>query len=429
METFQLYSIFNQASGICIDSRKIVPNSLFFALKGDNFDGNNFALKAIESGALYAIVDNKNFVNLNNPQLIIVDDVLNTLQELAAFHRHHIGLPVIALSGSNGKTTSKELLNAVLSKKYATISTVGNLNNHIGVPLTLLNIKEDTDIAIIEMGANHQKEIEKLCEIAQPDYGFITNFGKAHLEGFGGIDGVIKGKSELYDYLSTNNKTTFINFDDEIQLEKAQKINHYGYTFKEKVNADVKFTASYANPMATIELKNIEFISNLTGNYNITNIGFAITIGIYFNIPLKDIKEAIASYIPNNNRSQWITHNNKKVLLDAYNANPSSMKVAIENFKQVEVNSKTIILGDMFELGMYSDEEHSNIIKEVILSNINTFFIGESFWKNKIDHQNLSYFKTVDDFYSFMTNTPIISDVILIKGSRKLALENTLDFL
>lgn len=429
MELFELYSIYNQCNGVSTDTRNITENSLFFALKGANFNANNFALQALENGAAFAVVDDINLKKLENNKLIVVNDVLKTLQDLAAFHRFHIGLPIIALTGSNGKTTSKELLHAVLSTKYNTIATIGNLNNHIGVPLTLLRMTEDTDLAIIEMGANHQKEIELLCSIAQPDFGFITNFGRAHLEGFGGIEGVIKGKSEMYDYLQSNHKTIFVNFDDPIQKNKTENSTRYGFSIENNSLANIQITKANAQPMATVELNGIEIQSNLTGLYNIPNIAFAVTIGQYFNISLENIKEAIENYIPQNNRSQWTKINNKNILLDAYNANPSSMQVAIENFNQLENSSKLMILGDMFELGNESEKEHLQTINQVINTKIPSIFIGEHFFKVQIKNDAVQYFKNIQDFFDQQKALSINEELLLIKGSRGMALERILEHL
>ena len=429
MELFELYSIYNQCNGVSTDTRNITENSLFFALKGANFNANNFALQALENGAAFAVVDDINLKKLENNKLIVVNDVLKTLQDLAAFHRFHIGLPIIALTGSNGKTTSKELLHAVLSTKYNTIATIGNLNNHIGVPLTLLRMTEDTDLAIIEMGANHQKEIELLCSIAQPDFGFITNFGRAHLEGFGGVEGVIKGKSEMYDYLQSNHKTIFVNFDDPIQKNKTENSTRYGFSIENNSLANIQITKANAQPMATVELNGIEIQSNLTGLYNIPNIAFAVTIGQYFNISLENIKEAIENYIPQNNRSQWTKINNKNILLDAYNANPSSMQVAIENFNQLENSSKLMILGDMFELGHESDKEHLQTINQVIKTKIPSIFIGEHFFKVQIKNDAVQYFKNIQDFFDQQKALSINEELLLIKGSRGMALERILEHL
>ncbi|NND79759.1 MAG: UDP-N-acetylmuramoyl-tripeptide--D-alanyl-D-alanine ligase, partial [Maribacter sp.] len=327
----KLHQIFLQFPIVCTDTRKIEKNCLFFGLKGENFNGNTYADEALKKGAAYAIVDEKKYATTKS--IILVDDVLHTLQKLATYHRIKNKAKVIALTGSNGKTTTKELINSVLSKKYKTIATIGNLNNHIGVPLTLLSIKKDTELAIIEMGANHLKEIEFLSSIVQPDFGYITNFGKAHLEGFGGVTGVIKGKSELYDYLTNNEKTVFLNADDPIQLEKlGHYIKKYGFTEDKKDYYKIHMLK--ADPFVTIKVEEIQINSNLIGSYNFTNCCAAILMGKYFNVEMKDIKSAIEDYIPKNNRSQIIEKNGRHIILDAYNANPSSMKVALENFSK-----------------------------------------------------------------------------------------------
>jgi len=429
MEIFELHNIFSTCNGVCIDTRKITDNCLFFALKGEHFNANTFALEALSKGAAFAVVDDIELKKYDNPKLIFVDDSLEALQELAAFHRYHLGLPIIALTGSNGKTTSKELIHVVIAKKYNSVATIGNLNNHIGVPLSLLKITEDTDLGLIEMGANHLGEIEELCDIALPDFGYITNFGRAHLEGFGGVDGVIKGKSELYTYLNENKKSAFVNFDDPIQVEKTNNIQRFGFSTKNNANADVLITKAYAQPMATIEVNNTLITSNLTGVYNIPNIAIAVTIGLFFNISIDEIKSAIEGYIPQNNRSQWIDINDKKILLDAYNANPSSMFAAIENFKQLEETDKLMILGDMFELGEEAFQEHQKIIKDSIESGISTFFVGSYFDRAKIDVENIKYFTALDDLTLYLKTSPINNKTVLIKGSRGMALEKLLDFI
>ena len=333
----EIHTLFLKTSSISIDTRKIEKDCLFVALKGENFDANTFTKEALEKGAKYVIIDNKDYYI--NDKTILVKNSLVTLQELAKFHRNYLGLPIIALTGSNGKTTTKELIHTVLSKKYNTLATIGNLNNHIGVPLTLLRFTKETEIGIVEMGANHQKEIEFLCEIAQPDYGYITNFGKAHLEGFGGVEGVIKGKSEMYTYLKSHNKTVFINSDDIIQQEKTSDMNKFTFGFYNK-NCDVQISKVTANPMVNIIYNNTEIKSHLIGIYNSNNINAAITIGNYFNVPDNLIKEAIENYIPENNRSQLIIKKNNEIILDAYNANPSSMVAALTNFIQLEKANK-----------------------------------------------------------------------------------------
>lgn len=427
MRIEDIYQCFLQCESVSTDTRKIEPNSLFIALKGENFNANTFAEEALKKGALFVIIDDKKFFT-DEDKMLLVKDSLKTLQELANYHRNQLGLPIIALTGSNGKTTTKELINSVLSMKYNTKATIGNLNNHIGVPLTLLSFDEDTDIGIVEMGANHQKEIEMLCEIAEPDYGYITNFGKAHLEGFGGIEGVIKGKSELYSYLRKNEKTAFINNDDPLQVEKASNIQSYTFGIKNK--ADISIKSVEANPMVKVIFNEEHINSHLIGIYNANNINAAITIGKYFNITDSDIKKAIENYEPSNNRSQLINKNTNKIILDAYNANPSSMQAAITNFLQLDSDNKIAILGDMFELGKESIEEHKKIVE--ILCNepsVKTYFIGKDFYTNKIDKNHISFFETFSSFAENLKSEVVKNKTILIKGSRGMALEKTLDLI
>lgn len=423
----KLHDLFLKCDTVSTDTRKISTNSMFFALKGDNFDANSFAKIALEKGAIYVIIDNATFYL--NEKTILVKDSLETLQELANFHRNFLKIPIIALTGSNGKTTTKELINCVLSKKFNTIATVGNLNNHIGVPLTLLSFIKDTEIGIVEMGANHQKEIEFLCKIAQPDYGLITNFGKAHLEGFGGVEGVIAGKSEMYDYLRNNNKIGFLNLDDQIQVQKCSDISKVSFGLN-NLNADLNIQEIAANPLVTIQYDNNSIHSHLIGLYNANNINIAILIGKYFKIDDLDIKSAIESYVPENNRSQLINKNSNEIILDAYNANPSSMKVAIENFLQIDKPNKIMILGDMFELGNESNFEHQLVVDSLLNNqNISCFFVGKCFFECKIESKNLSFFEDFEDFKLFLETNKIESSFVLIKGSRGMALERTLEFL
>ncbi|MGX7667952.1 UDP-N-acetylmuramoyl-tripeptide--D-alanyl-D-alanine ligase [Flavobacterium pedocola] len=427
MRIEELYECFLQCKTISTDTRKIGPGSLFFSLKGDNFDANEFAQEALNKGASFAVIDNKKFFT-DEDKMILVSDSLIALQDLASFHRQELGLPIIALTGSNGKTTTKELINTVLAKKYNTKATIGNLNNHIGVPLTLLSFDENTDIGIVEMGANHQKEIEMLCKIAQPDYGYITNFGKAHLEGFGGIEGVIKGKSELYQYLEAHHKTAFVNLDDSIQKDKTTAITRV--TFSQSQKADTVIDTASANPMVKIGFNKLEINSHLIGIYNANNINAAITIGKYFNVSDTDIKDAIENYIPSNNRSQLTEKNDNQIILDAYNANPSSMAAAIANFIQLDGLNKIAILGDMFELGKESLEEHKKVI-ELLLdhSEIETHFVGKDFFANKTTQNHFRFHESFESFsQTFKDNKPK-NKTILIKGSRGMALERTLDIL
>lgn len=400
---------------------------MFVALKGDNFDANIFASEALAKGAKYAVVDNPTHQASEN--ILLVNNSLETLQQLARHHRRVLGLPVIGLTGSNGKTTTKELINAVLSQKYNTKATVGNLNNHIGVPLTLLTFSTETEIGIVEMGANHQKEIELLCSIAEPNFGYITNFGKAHLEGFGGFEGVIKGKSELYNYLETNTKTAFVNLDDPIQAEKTAALPRFTFAAN-SYDGDVRVESIEANPMVSLIYNNLHIQSNLIGIYNAPNISAAITIGHYFKVADNQIKAAIEGYVPNNNRSQLMEVNGNKVILDAYNANPSSMAAAITNFQQLDAQHKTAILGDMFELGPESPEEHRKVVE--LLSgqgSIEVHFVGKDFYFNKVEKQNLHFHDTFESLKNYLENNKRENNTILIKGSRGMALERSLELL
>lgn len=420
----QLYALFKEHPTICTDTRKITENCLFFALKGPNFNGNEFAKDALEKGAAYAIIDDE--AHKSSDRHVLCDNVLETLQQLATHHRNQCKAKVISLTGSNGKTTTKELIHAVISKKYRAIATQGNLNNHIGVPLTLLSIKEDTEMAIVEMGANHVGEIALLSKIAQPDFGYITNFGKAHLEGFGGVEGVIRGKSELYDYLTSHDGHVFFNADDAIQLKKLESyIKKIGFSTEKHQFYNISFIE--ANPFVVLEVEGARMETRLIGKYNFPNCCAAILMGKYFNVPLHDIKTAIESYQPQNNRSQIMSKNGFTIVLDAYNANPTSMKAALENFSLMEAKHKTLIIGDMFELGKTAEEEHqaiADLAQELKFDNV--FLVGENFFKTGTLFKK---FKTFGDLKEALTQNPIEKGAILIKGSRGMALERVLDVL
>ena len=427
MTIAEIHGLFLQSSGIVIDTRKITPNAFFVALKGDRFDANTFAQEALQLGAAYVLIDNP-FYYIDS-RTILVQNALKSLQELAHFHRVFLGLPVLALTGSNGKTTTKELIHAVLSMQYTCGATVGNLNNHIGVPLTLLSFTKSTEIGIVEMGANHQKEIEFLCELAAPDYGYITNFGKAHLEGFGGVEGVIKGKSELYSYLLANHKTAFVNADDAIQLEKTRAFTRVTFSALTG-SSDVVVHSVSANPFVSLSFQGVSINSQMIGLYNYSNICAAIAIGNYFKVSNPHIKKAIESYIPENNRSQILIKGSNEIILDAYNANPSSMAEAVANFAQLSHLSKLMILGDMFELGEESHTEHQAMVDLVVNSGISlAYFVGPNFYACNQDSPSTRFFATYDDFELFFKNTAFVDSMILIKGSRGMALERIVELL
>lgn len=400
---------------------------MFVAIRGDRFDANTFAREALEKGAAYVIIDNPDFYI--DDRTIVVSDGLQTLQQLAKFHRKKLGLPIVALTGSNGKTTTKELICAVLSQKYHTQATVGNLNNHIGVPLTLLSFDEDTEIGIVEMGANHQKEIEFLCELAQPDYGYITNFGKAHLEGFGGIEGVIKGKSEMYDFLSMNQRKVFVNADDSMQLQLTESLERVTFGVGRN-DVDTVIDQVTANPFVEIDYEGIHIKSNLIGIYNANNICAAIVMGRYFGVNHESIKSAIEGYVPDSNRSQLLHKNSNEIILDAYNANPSSMSVAIANFVQLDKRAKVMVLGDMFELGLESKTEHEGIVNMLVnQKDVDCHFIGKDFNQCKKEIPHLHFYESFELFEAYLKTHPLSNKTILIKGSRGMALERTLEFL
>ncbi|WP_185857255.1 UDP-N-acetylmuramoyl-tripeptide--D-alanyl-D-alanine ligase [Blattabacterium cuenoti] len=421
---YQLYSI---SSGIEINSKKVKKGSIFIALRGKNFDGNQFAYEAISNGAMLAIVDDKKYAFCG--KIIFVYNTLYFLHELAMYHRYRLyHVPIIAITGSNGKTTTKELTKVILAKKYKKVhSTINNFNNHIGIPLTILSMPRDTQISVMEIGANHEKEIEKMCRIINPDYGYITNFGRAHLEGFKSIEGIIRSKLELYDFLKKNKKVIFINGDDSIQLYNSIGTNRYIFSGTKKKKTDVNIEYSWGNNIkkSALYIKNIKIISPLIGNYNLYNIASAITIGTYFKVPLKKMKEAVEEYIPNNYRSQILMKNNIKIIIDCYNANPTSMIEALAFFNNIQ-GHKTIILGDMLELGPFSKNEHEKIISFIKKSNINiAFLIGNIFFNTKKTSYKIKNFINKKNFVEWIQKSSIQeTDYILIKGSRKMELES-----
>lgn len=431
----ELYKLFiNCKQKITTDTRKLEKDAIFFALKGENFDANLFATEAINKGCSYAIVDNPEYAN--NSTIFLVDDVLSSLQQLARYHRDNLKTTIISITGSNAKTTHKELINAVLSKKHNTYATVGNLNNHIGVPLTLLAIKNEHQMAIVEMGANHQGEIKQLCEIANPDYGLITNIGNAHLEGFGGPEGVKKGKGEMYEYLKKNNKSIFINADDEVLMDLSGSLNKitYGLQKNYSIYGEQRISSEF------VEFKWAKLGENISekqivktqmfGHYNFINVLCAACIGNYFNVPEKEINDALSEYVPEMNRSQVKKTEQNSLILDAYNANPSSMKLALENFDKQNLKNKTVIIGDMFELGEYSELEHEKVLQQIKSMHFyQVFLVGTHFYQFHKKYDNFIFFNSIDNLIDYVQKNTISNCNILIKGSRGIRLEKIVNFL
>ncbi|MDR0505211.1 MAG: UDP-N-acetylmuramoyl-tripeptide--D-alanyl-D-alanine ligase [Dysgonamonadaceae bacterium] len=431
MDIQELYRIFQNHPNITTDSRNIAENSIFFALKGERFDGNNYIEQALQKGAAYAVGDRKNLLPLK--RIIVVDNVLHTLQLLANYHRRKMKAKVIAITGTNGKTTTKELLAAALSSKYNVLYTQGNQNNHIGVPLTLLRMKEENEFAIIEMGANHQGEIYKLCRIADPDYGLITNVGRAHLEGFGSFEILINSKAELYDYLRIKNGIAFCNTENMIlsSLHKNIPTIYYGTDNLSFVQGKLLESSPFLN----LEWKKDEDDMNtirtrLIGSYNFENALAAICIASYFNVEDEKINHAIAQYTPDNNRSQNKKTARNQLIIDAYNANPSSMKVALDNFASLDVFPKMVILGEMNELGIYSEQEHRKIIHSLILNKFESVvLVGKEFTKIQPLPMDWKVFERTEDMLHYLTESNINGFSILIKGSRSNQLEKSVECL
>ena len=417
MET--LYDIYLQHPRICTDTRNIIEGSLFFCLKGENFDGNRFALDALDKGAAYVVTENKEYAD--NPRCVIVDDSLKALQQLASEHRAHLKVPVIGITGTNGKTTTKELTAAVLKKKYKVAFTQGNLNNHIGVPLTLLSVTTDDEIVIVEMGANHPGEIAFLADIARPEYGLITNIGTAHIEGFGSRENIIQTKKALYDEVLRHHGHLFVNADDPLLsglVAGYVNLSTYGVDSP----AEVKGAVLEMTPYLTINLLGRRVETHLTGMYNLTNMLAAAAVGRYFCVPDDDIVAAIAEYEPSNHRSQVIKRNGLTIIADYYNANPSSMYAALHNLAMIDGARKMAILGDMLELGEVSEEEHHRMIGTAAGLGIEAWYVGEEFCRQL---ENDSHgFHSVAELNAYLKEHPITDGVVLIKGSRGIHLEN-----
>jgi UDP-N-acetylmuramoyl-tripeptide--D-alanyl-D-alanine ligase len=433
MSIQRLYSLYQENPSVQIDSRKLKPGDIFFALKGGNFNGNTFAKQALDAGASHVVIDEKEYEIPGKTYL--ADDVLKTLQLLAKFHREQFNIlpegrqvPFIAVTGSNGKTTTKELIHAVLSSSFITYTTEGNLNNHIGIPLTILKIRNDAQMAIIEMGANHQKEIEAYCEYAQPTHGLITNAGKAHLEGFGGIEGVRKGKGELYDYLRIHNGTAFVMWDYGYLREMSKGISgiiKYGTTD----DAHVIGNALKSDPFLEVEIKQgldqPVITTQLVGSYNLPNVLAAVTIGKFFKVPEEAIRNAIQNYAPTNSRSQLLQKNSNYIILDAYNANPSSMKLAIENFARLEGGEKVLMLGGMAELGQESLEEHRAIVELIKQTDWKAVvLVGGDFLKTSHPYVQ---FENAQQAAEWLKQQHFKHTHLLIKGSRSMQMEKVLE--
>jgi UDP-N-acetylmuramoyl-tripeptide--D-alanyl-D-alanine ligase len=421
----ELYQLFIQYPSVQTDTRKLKDGDIFFALKGPSFNGNEFALQAIDNGASYAVVDEN--IASGNHRVIKVNDVLETLQELAKYHREQFTIPFIAITGSNGKTTSKELIYAVLSSHYKTYTTQGNLNNHIGVPLTLLSVRPDAEMAVIEMGANHQKEIESYCRYTEPTHGVITNCGKAHLEGFGGVEGVKKGKGELYDFLSQHDGTAFVYADYDYLQTMSAAIKHivkYGQS-EGMLQGKILSNEPFLEVGITEGLQHISSIkTQLVGDYNLPNILCAAAIGKYFSVPDEKIKTAIENYVPSNSRSQLLHNGTNTIILDAYNANPTSMKAAIENFAHLHADKKILMLGGMMELGKESIEEHKNIIDLINQYDWHkVVLVGGDF--AKIDH-GFIFFTDSTEAQEWFAGQQFEHTHFLIKGSRSMQMEKIL---
>jgi UDP-N-acetylmuramoyl-tripeptide--D-alanyl-D-alanine ligase len=429
MNINEVYNIFLKYPSISTDTRDIKPDSIFFSLKGDNFNGNIFADKAIEKGAIYAIIDESKFKK--DSRYILVDNALDNLQQLAIIHRNHLKIPIIGITGTNGKTTTKELINCILSPKYKTLATQGNLNNHIGVPLTVLSITNEHEIAIIEMGANHIGEIGELCRISQPDFGIITNIGKAHLEGFGNLEGVIKTKNDLYLEVAKKNGKLFVNADNPILNNLSENIDRicYGKSSTNYCYGNLKKQNAFINIEYYCD-SNYDLINTqLVGFYNFENILAAITIGCYFKIEKQFIKKALENYLPTNSRSQIVKSKTNTIILDAYNANPSSLEASIKNFAEIVADNKILMIGDMLELGEYSEVEHRNILHIIEMLNFNNVILVGPQFSSVCEKKDWLCFKNSMLAKDRLILNPIKNAYVLIKGSRGIKMEVVLESL
>ncbi len=426
----ELLCKFKNNSYLCTDSRKVMPGSIFFALKGDKFNANAFASKAIENGAAFAVIDDPDM--FTGSRTLLVENVLDSLQALASLYRSQLIIPIIGITGTNGKTTTKELVSVVLSTRFNTIATPGNFNNHIGVPLTLLSIKPDTEIAVVEMGANHRGEIADLCKIARPTHGLITNIGKAHLEGFGGFEGVKIAKRELYEYLTEQGGTVFVNSGDDLLMQMSHLAHRiaYGSNVDDEIigiphtDADGYLTIDLMKPVTR------KFSTKLAGDYNFSNVMAALCIAVQFRVDINQAIDALESYVPGMNRSQIKHTQLNTLILDAYNANPSSMRLAIENFNRISAGTKVMILGDMFELGDESEAEHAEIVRLIKeMTQVKVYTAGPYFLNAARGIDNIKSFTTTEDMREALKENPPEKATILIKGSRGMKLEVIIDYL
>lgn len=435
MQIAQLYQLYLEFPQVCTDTRQISKDCIFFALKGESFNGNSFAEQALAQGAKYVVVDDPTYYQ-EKESYILVEDVLSSLQDLARFHRQQLSIPFIGITGTNGKTTTKELVHAVLSQKFKTFATKGNLNNHIGVPLTILSLPKDLEIAIIEMGANHQEEIAFLCSIAQPTHGLITNVGKAHLEGFGSFEGVKKTKGELYDFLKEHHGLAFIQGDNtELRaMAEARDLKHiiwYGFSDSNTVKGGLV----KADPLLTIFWKQVEqdeviykVHTNLTGAYNTENMLAAVALGLHFDLHAEEINKGLSGYVPQNNRSQVVKTDNNTIIADYYNANASSMAAALGNIEVIEADKKAIILGDMFEMGHESEVEHRKVIEKAKSIGVDKLiFVGKAFFAQR--DSEAEYYETTEDLRQKLSQAPLSGYMILLKASRGMAFEKLVDLL
>lgn len=410
----ELYKIFSEKSlNVSTDTRKIFPGDIFFAIRGENFDGNKFVAEALEKGASFVVSENS---DMPMDKGVYVTDSLEALQEFAQMHRNNLQIPIIAITGSNGKTTTKELTKVVLEKKYKVCASPASFNNHVGVPLAILSIKKDTEIAIIEMGDNHEGEITNLCNIAKPNYGLITNIGRDHIGEAGGMEANIRAKLEFYKYCKASGATNFLNSQDEMLVSNSGDLQNVSCVSGEIVDS---------NDLLKIKIDGIEVSTKLLGSYNLDNFRVAWTIGKYFEVPVEDIKNALEDFEPKNNRSQKVVTDRNEIILDAYNANPDSMKFALENFAEIKTDKKKIvILGDMFELGSFAPEEHRKVLDLVKSFGFEAYFAGEEFWKLKKDE---NIFKATDELIEHLKQNKIENSLILIKGSRGMKMEKVLE--